>query len=1038
MAETIKGINVVIGAETTGLTKALSEVNKQSRNMQTELKQVDKLLKLDPKNTELLAQKQELLSKAVQTTKEKLDTLKTAQSQVNEQFAKGEINEGQYRAFQRELAATEQKLNELEKAIGPVKKSLEEIGTAMEKSGKKISETGTSLTKNVTAPIVAFGVAAGAASIQFESAFAGVVKTVDATEEELASLRQGIRDMAKDIPVAATDIAEVAEAAGQLGIEVPNIMLFTRTMSDLGVATNMGSSEAAEALARLANITSMNQQDFDKLGSSIVALGNNFATTESDIVSMSLRLAGAGSQIGMSEADIMGLAAALSSVGIEAEMGGSALSRVMVRMQVASTTGLGKVKELTDQTGISLRDMQLMAANAGMDFADLSQSLGMTKNELKAVVNAGVDLENFAAVAGMTAEQFTEKFAGDAVGALGEFINGLGNAEEAGDSAINMLQEMGITEIRLRDSLLRAGNASELFANAIDLSNTAWDENNALTKEAETRYGTTESQLKILWNQIKDIAITLGDVLVPAMMDAIEAFKPMINIIADLAKWFSNLDPSTQQLIITIVSLVAALGPALIMVGKVVTSVGDMVKTFAVLKKAIQKAGGVMTLLTGPVGITIAVIAALAAAAYLIIKNWEPISKFFSDLWNGIVDVTVSVWESIKSFFSATWEWIKGFFAEWGPLILSSIAPFLGIPLLIYQHWDTISEFLSNLWDGIIGYLSGVWDNIKKTASGAFQGMVNLVKPIIDGFKTYFTGIWEVIKNIFAGALLLIIDLVTGDFENLRKDAEAIWNNLKAAFKMIWDGIKQIFSGTLEVIKTVISSAWTSIKTNVSSAWDGIKSVISTVITAIMTYIKNRWNDLITFFKEFPAKLYNIGTEMFNRMKDAVTTTVQGVKDAIVNGITDAINWIKNLPDQMVQMGKDIINGLINGISSTIDKVKDTVKKIADTVTGGIRDFLGINSPSKVLMEIGEWTGEGFAIGIADSVDEVKRQTAAMAASAIPDVKQTQTSATSPSYNFEGFMSGAVFNVRNENDIKAIAREIFILQQNAMRGAGIN
>src|SRR5690606_645023 len=159
--------------------------------------------------------------------------------------------------------------------------------------------------------------------------FTGVIKTVDATDEQMAMLRQGILDMSSELPSSASEIAGVAEAAGQLGIQVDNILGFTRVMSDLGVATNLEANEAATALARLANITGMSQTDFDRLGSTIVALGNNLATTEAEIVAMGLRIAGAGSQIGLTEAQILSFAGAMSSVGIEAEAGGTAISRVM-------------------------------------------------------------------------------------------------------------------------------------------------------------------------------------------------------------------------------------------------------------------------------------------------------------------------------------------------------------------------------------------------------------------------------------------------------------------------------------------------------------------------------------------------------------------------------------------------------------------------------------------------------------------------------------------------------------------------------------
>ena len=187
--------------------------------------------------------------------------------------------------------------------------------------GQGLKSIGSTLSKTVTVPLLAIGAASTKTAIDFESAFAGVKKTVDATDKELATLEKGIRNMAKEMPQSASAIAEVAEAAGQLGIKTSNVLDFTKTMVMLGDSTNMSADEAATSLARLANITGMSQNDFDKLGSTIVALGNNMATTESEITAMGLRLAAAGKQVGMSEAQVMSFASALSSVGIQAEAG---------------------------------------------------------------------------------------------------------------------------------------------------------------------------------------------------------------------------------------------------------------------------------------------------------------------------------------------------------------------------------------------------------------------------------------------------------------------------------------------------------------------------------------------------------------------------------------------------------------------------------------------------------------------------------------------------------------------------------------------
>lgn len=222
---------------------------------------------------------------------------------------------------------------------GTIKISTELDSTAAQKAMSKFSSIAKTGMKGISIAVGTVSAALSAAGgyaiktgIDFESAFAGVKKTVDATDAELEEFREGIRDMAKEMPQSASQIAEVAEAAGQLGIQNKNLLSFTEVMSNLGVATNMSATEAATSLARLANITQMPQENFDRLGSTIVALGNNLATTESEITEMGLRLAGAGKQVDMSEAQILGLAGAISSVGIEAEAGGSAVSTVMAKM----------------------------------------------------------------------------------------------------------------------------------------------------------------------------------------------------------------------------------------------------------------------------------------------------------------------------------------------------------------------------------------------------------------------------------------------------------------------------------------------------------------------------------------------------------------------------------------------------------------------------------------------------------------------------------------------------------------------------------
>lgn len=369
------------------------------------------------------------------------------------------------------------------------------------------------------------------AGSDFESAFAGVIKTVDATDQQLADLEEGLREMAKNMPMTAVELSNIAEAAGQLGIETENIEEFTKVMADLSVATNLTSEDAASQFAKFANITGMAQTEFSNLGSSVVALGNNFATTEADIVAMAMRLAGAGKQVGMTEADIMGMATALSSVGIEAEAGGSAMSKVMVNMQLAVEKGQDAwkdMREVAEMAGMSLEHVISTVNVGGKSLNTLGQKTGHTARELKNMAKqareAQGDLASWATVADMTSEQFVKAFKEDAAGAISSFIIGLSDTERMGQSAILTLDEMDIKEVRLRDTLLRGAGASELFADALTMANDAFEENTALVKEAEQRYRTFESKVDMVGNRINDAGITLY-----------QSFRDPLSDILDLA-----------------------------------------------------------------------------------------------------------------------------------------------------------------------------------------------------------------------------------------------------------------------------------------------------------------------------------------------------------------------------------------------------------------------------------------------------------------------------------------------------------------------
>ncbi|SAZ36362.1 phage tail tape measure protein TP901 [Enterococcus faecium] len=526
-------------------------------------------------------------------------------NELNQAIAKSASFEAQMKTTVGQMARVKV---ETEGITGKLKTQSEQwikSGKKIENFGQKLSGVGTAMTVGVTAPLLAGSAAVTKAAISWESDFAGVKKTNDEVVDSngnvtysYADLESGLRDLAKQLPSSHSEIAKVAEAAGQLGIKTQNVKSFTKTMIDLGESTNMSAESAATSLARFANITQMSQKDFDKLGSAIVDLGNNYATTESEITEMALRIAGAGKQVGMSQGDILGFATALSSVGVEAEAGGSAISKVMVQMQLAvekGTGAFGELEERANSAGYSIGEVGQAVVNGGKPLKSMAEALGMNSSSLKKMYKEAdkskTSLENFASVAGISNDQFSKLFKDDPSKAIMKFIEGLANAEKQGTSAIKMLDDMDIKEVRLRDSLLRAANASGVFDSAIKTGNKAWKENSALTEEANKRYETTESKLKMLKNEAVDAAIDLGGPFVDALRDGLKASKPLIKGLGDIAKGFSNLSKDQQTNILKWVGLAAATGPTLKILGGGISVIG---KT----KTAVGKLSGSLVELT--------------------------------------------------------------------------------------------------------------------------------------------------------------------------------------------------------------------------------------------------------------------------------------------------------------------------------------------------------------------------------------------------------------------------------------------------------
>ena len=384
------------------------------------------------------------------------------------------------------------------------------------------------------------------ASMDFESAITGVAKTTDLTDEELAAMSDSIKALSTEIPATTEEIAAVAEAAGQLGIQKDALLDFTEIMTMLGTATNMTADEAATSLARFANITGMATDNYGRLGSVIVDLGNNFATTESEIVAMGTRLASAGKLAGLTEPEIMALAAAMSSVGIEAEAGGTAMTQTLNAIE-------------------------------------------------KAVAKGGDDLAEFARIAGMSSEEFSSAWKNDAMSALTSFIGGLGKLDEQGESTVLVLEDLGLTGIRQSNMLKALGLAADQMTGAVNTANTAWQQNTALTNEANKRYATAQSRLTMMQNAYNNLKVAIGDAYTPALSEAYGVGTKVLNSITA----FIQKNPALVNAITAFAGVIGAVVAAL--------------AAYAVAAKIAATASAILTAAIPGVNVIMGVTAAVAA-----------------------------------------------------------------------------------------------------------------------------------------------------------------------------------------------------------------------------------------------------------------------------------------------------------------------------------------------------------------------------------------------------------------------------------------
>lgn len=873
----------VTRASIAGLTEKINKQREVISLAQTEYKlitdKLEKLKELTPQLEEKVKSATEAYEKSKKELGENAEVTKKLYDDLGKAkwaYAENQNSIEKYTDTQSNMkVATDKSRAALADMQGEVKKLNEELARApwdkfaagCKKASDVVGKIGKGLSV-ASGAVVGLGASSAKAAIEYESAFAGVKKTVDATDEELAVISDGIKAMSKEIPATTTEIAGVAEAAGQLGIATEDILDFSRVMIDLGASTNLSSQEAASALAKFANVTQMEAKNYQNLGSVIVSLGNHFATTEADIVSMATRLASTGEIVGLSEPQIMAVATALSSVGIEAEAGGSAVAKLLKKMETSVST-YDKSRDAIAATGKNLRELQMMQSHDSKGFKAIAEGLGLTSTELSGFVANVAGLEQFASVAGKSADEFIAAWGKDAVSALDMFISGLGDTGRNGANAISILQDMGLTEVRMSNAILALSSSGGVLTQALDDANTAWEENNALANEATQRYATTESQIQITKNNITSLMQSLGEKLLPTL-------ERVLNKVKDLADRFSGLTDAQQNTIIKVGAGIAVAGPAVVALSKLIGAVGTVSKAVGFVSAKLAGAGGLtgaLGAIASPAALAVGAIAGIAAGlAYVYTKNEDvrngvnaaithlgesvqPLLEFFrdtvlpglGDAWNGLLDILKPFGDFLEGVFVSIWQDMLTPAIEW---VASTLIP-------------QITETAENLWNNVLVPL------------GEFLGSV--LSPVIEVLSDWLTLLWEdvivpladcvggVLAAAWEGLCDLFNDILIPAVNKVISRWQAVWDKLQPfaqwlgkTFKPVVQGLfsyiktslgslKGIFSGLIEFITGVFSGDW-------DKALGGVKKIASSWWTGVKKIFTNLWD----FVKGIGKKLKSV------------------------------------------------------------------------------------------------------------------------------------------------------------------------------------
>lgn len=858
-ANRIKGITIEIGGDTTKLQTALKGVNTEIRNTQAQLKDVEKLLKLDPGNTELLAQKHRLLGNAVKETKEKLETLKTAAEQAEKALNDGTISKDQYDALQREIIETENELKRLEEQanqsatalqkISATGEKLKDVGSNIEGAGKKLLP--------VTATVTALGTASVKTAADFESAMSKVATVSGATGSDLEALTKKAREMGSKTKFSASEAAEAMNYMAMAGWKTEDMLSGIEGVMNLAAASGEDLATTSDIVTDALTAFGLSAQDSGHFADVLAAASSNANTNVSMMGETFKYCAPIAGALGFSVEDTAEAIGLMANAGIKSTQAGTSLRTIMTNLS-------GEVKIC----GESIGEVTVATTNADGSMRDLSDILADCRTAFSGLPES----EKAAAAESLVGKN-----------AMSGFL-ALMNAGE--------------------------GDIAKL-SGAIDNCN------GAAQSMADTMNNNLEGQLTILKSQLQELAISFGEILLPAVKKIVGWVQGFIDVL-------NSLPDGVKETIVTVALIAAALGPVLIIIGKIITAVGTIMtivpKVVGVIK-AVKTAFLALnaTMLANPIVLIIAAIAALVAAFIYLWNNCDEFRQFWIDLWESIKQIAVAVWEVLKEFFVSAWEFIK----------TTAETVWNGLAGFFTGLWEGIKNIFTTVVNAISTFLSTMWNTIKSVAETIWNAIKNVITTVVNGIENTITTVWNGIKNTVTTVVNAIKTAVSTAFS-------AMWNGIKNTISGIYNTIKNGFTNAVNFIKNLASSAFSWGADIINGIVNGIKSCIGKVKDAVCSVA-----DTIKSFLHFSVPDEGPLTEYESWMPDFMYGLAKGiekskgmVKDAVSGLAADMVVNPQVNAGQMAMAGGGSVTS--TDMSGLVSAIKDAVSSVG----GGSGDIV--------------------------------------------------------------------------------------------------